>query len=183
MSKIGWSDFVIWQCSLRQRNFRMFSGKPSEGTEALILDNKSSKEIAKIRSVLIEKKSLNTAKMFEYMNKKTHDPEERFSRAVKFFAYEHYNNPKNFDGSFTATLPFNSDLIRKILKKKKCIVEFFERDTGFHFPVYISKLKKTDTKWMYTFWHNSFFNSELTNNIDILYFSPEKTELIRKSKS
>ena len=39
MSKIGWSDFVIWQCSLRQRNFRMFGGKPSEGTEALILDN------------------------------------------------------------------------------------------------------------------------------------------------
>ena len=39
MSKIGWSDFVIWQCSLRQRNFRMFSGKPSEGTVALILDN------------------------------------------------------------------------------------------------------------------------------------------------
>ena len=55
MSKIGWSDFVIWQCSLRQRNFRMFNGKPSEGTEALILDNKSNKEIAKIRSVLIEK--------------------------------------------------------------------------------------------------------------------------------
>ena len=122
----------------------------------------------------------NTSKLFEFMIKKTHDPEERFSRAVKFFAYEHYNNPKNFDGSFTATLPFNSDLIRKILKKKKYIVEFFERDTGFYFPVYISKLKKTDTKWIYTFWHNSFFNSELNNNIDILYFSHKKKGQIKK---
>ena len=34
MGRIGWSDFVIWQCSLRQRNFRMFGGKPSEGTIA-----------------------------------------------------------------------------------------------------------------------------------------------------
>ena len=117
------------------------------------------------------------------MVKKTNDPEERYSKAVNFFASEYYNAPQNFDGSFTATFPFNSNLINKILKNKKCIVEFFERDTGFHFPVYISKLKKTDTKWMYTFWHNSFFNSELTNNIDILYFSPEKTGLIRKSKS
>ena len=183
MPQIGWSDFVVWQCSLRQRNFRMFGGKPSEGTSALLLDLKTNEKISIIRSVLIEQNCLNTAKMFEFMIKKTHDPEERFSRAVKFFAYEHYNNPKNFDGSFTATLPFNSDVIRKLLKKKKCIVEFFERDTGFHFPVHISKLKKTDTKWMYTFWHNSFFNSELTNNIDILYFSPEKTGLIRKSKS
>ena len=60
MPQIGWSDFVIWQCSLRQRNFRMFNGKPSEGTIAQILDNKSNKEIASLQSVLIEKKSLNT---------------------------------------------------------------------------------------------------------------------------
>ena len=37
MALIAWSDFVVWQCSLRQRNFRIFSGKPSEGTIALIL--------------------------------------------------------------------------------------------------------------------------------------------------
>ena len=161
----------------------MFGGKPSEGTSALLLDLKTNTKISMIRSVLVEKNCLNTAKMFEFMIKKTHDPEERFSKAVKFFASDYYNTPKNFDGSFTATFPLHSDLIKKILNKKKCIVEFFERDTGFYFPVNISKLKKTDTKWIYTFWHNSFFNSELTNNIDILYFSPEKTGLIRKSKS
>ena len=180
MSKVGWSDFVVWQCSIRQRNFRMFGGKPSEGTSALLLDLKTNEKISIIRSVLIEQNCLNTAKMLEFMIKKTHDPKERFSKAVKFFASDYYNTPKNFDGTFTATFPLHSDLIKKILNKKKCIVEFFERDTGFHFPVYISKLKKTDIKWMYTFWHNSFFNSELTNNIDILYFSPEKTRLIRK---
>ena len=183
MPRIGWSNFVVWQCSLRQRNFRMFGGKPSEGTSALLLDSKTNAKIATIRSILIEHNCLNTAKMFKFMIKKTHDPEERFLKAIKFFSSEYYNTPQNFDGSFTATFPFNSDLIKKILKKKKCIVEFFERDTGFYFPVYISKLKKTDSKWMYTFWHNSFFNSELTSNIDILYFSPEKTGLIRKSKS
>ena len=183
MSRIGWSDFVVWQCSLRQRNFRMFGGKPSEGISAILSDLKTNTKISTIRSVLIEKNCENTAKMFEFMIKKTHDPEERFLKAIKFFASEYYNTPQNFDGSFTATFPFNSDLIKKILKKKKCIVEFFERDTGFYFPVYISKLKKTDTKWLYTFWHNSFFNNELNNNIDILYFNPEKTGLIKKSKS
>ena len=55
MTKVDWSDFVIWQCSLRQRNFRMFSGKPSDGTIANILDIKTEKEICNIRSVLLEK--------------------------------------------------------------------------------------------------------------------------------
>ena len=43
MSKIGWSNFVVWQCSIRQRNFRMFSGKPSEGIVANLSEIKSNK--------------------------------------------------------------------------------------------------------------------------------------------
>ena len=86
MVKIVSSDFVVWQCSLRQRNFRMFSGKPSDGTIAKILDLKTNKEICDIRSVLIEKNCLNTAKMFEFMIKQTHEPELRFDKAVKFLS-------------------------------------------------------------------------------------------------
>ena len=84
MTKVNWSNFVIWQCSLRQRNFRMFAGKPSDGTIANILDIKTEKEICNIRSVLLEKNCLNTAKMFEFMIKQTHEPEIRFDKAVKF---------------------------------------------------------------------------------------------------
>ena len=125
MPRFGWSDFVIWQCSLRQRNFRMFGGKPSEGTSPLILDPKTNAVIANIRSILIEKNCLNTTKMFEYMIKKTHDPEERFSKAVKFFASEYYNTPKNFDGSFTATFSYQSDVAKNILKKNTINLEKF----------------------------------------------------------
>ena len=78
------NDFVVWQCILRQRNFRKFSGKPSEGTIAKIYDKKSNNEIANFRSIIIEKEPLNSAKMFEFMIKKTHDPEERFLKAVKY---------------------------------------------------------------------------------------------------
>ena len=53
MGRIGWSDFVIWQCSLRQRNFRMFGGKPSEGTIASFSNIKSNIQLADIRSILM----------------------------------------------------------------------------------------------------------------------------------
>jgi len=172
MTKVYWSDFVIWQCSLRQRNFRMFSGKPSEGTIANISDIKTNKEICNIRSVLIEKNCLNTAKMFEFMIKQTHEPEIRFDKIVKFLSSEYYNSPENFDGSFTATFEYQSQTFKKLIKKKKLIAEFFERETGFYFQININKLKKTDPKWKYTFWHNSFFNQYLNENIEILYFSP-----------
>ena len=177
MSTVGWSDFVIWQCSLRQRNFRMFSGKPSEGTIANLIDDKTNKEIANIRSVLIEKNCLNTSKMFEFMHKQTHDPETRFDKSIKFFSSEYYNSPINFDGSFTATFNYKSKISKNLLKKKIVDVQFFEKETGFNFKVNISKLKKTDAKWQYTFWHNSFFNTNLNEKIEILNFKPTKIEL------
>ena len=125
MGRIGWSDFVIWQCSLRQRNFRMFGGKPSEGTIASFLEEKSNKNLGDIRSVLLEKDSENTSKMFEFMHKQTHDPETRFDKAVKFFSSEYFNTPKNFDGSFTATFPYQSSASKILIKKKKVSVQFF----------------------------------------------------------
>lgn len=177
MTRIGWSDFVIWQCSLRQRNFRMFSGKPSEGTVAYLFDTKTNKELASVRTILIEKNCLNTAKMFEFIHKQTHDPEIRFEKAIKFFSSEYYNTPKKFNGSFTATLDYQSKITKNLLKKKKINVQFFENKTGFNFTVNVNKLTKKDAKWKYTFWHNSFFNPILTDNIEILNFKPIKTGL------
>jgi hypothetical protein len=176
MTSVGWSNFVIWQCSLRQRNFRMFGGKPSEGTNAIVIDKKKNEPVS-FRSVLLEKECLNTAKMFEFMHKQTHDPETRFDKAIKFFSSEYYNTPKNFDGSFTAIFGGGSGIVKNFLKLKKINVQFFERETGFNFNVKITKLKKTDNKWKYTFYHNAFFNINLNEDIEILNFSPEKTGL------
>ncbi len=176
MEQIGWGDFVIWQCSLRQRNFRMFGGKPSEGTIATLFETKTNKDLCEIRTVLVEKNCSNTAKMFEFMIKQTNELEIRFDKIVKFLSSEYYNTPKDFDGSFTATFNKNSELFKIISRKKKLNTQFFERGTGFNFPVKILHLKKNDPKWKYTFWHNSFFNSNLSSNIEIMHFMPIKKE-------
>ena len=177
MARIGWNDFVIWQCSLRQRNFRMFGGKPSEGTIANLLDIKTNKTLSDVRSILLEKKSFNTSKMFEFIHKQTHDPETRFDKAIKFFSSEYYNTPKKFDGSFAATFNYQSSVAKNLLNKKKIRAQFFERETGFNFMVNVSKLKKNDAKWQYTFWHNRYYNPALNENIEILNFNPEKISL------
>ena len=177
MGRIGWSDFVIWQCSLRQRNFRMFNGKPSEGTIAYLSDIKNNKEIANVRSIILEKNCVDTYKMFEFMHKQTHDPETRFDKAIKFFSSEYFNTPKNFTGSFTATFNYKSLIVKDILKRKTISVQFFERDTGFSFFVNVSKLKRNDPKWQYTFWHNRFFNPSLNEDIEIINFNPTKNPI------
>ena len=41
----------------------------------------------------------------------------------------------------------------------------------------ITKLKRNDAKWKYTFFHNFFFNPNLNENIEILHFSPIKAAI------
>ena len=115
--------------------------------------------------------------MFEFMIKQTNEPEIRFDKIVKFLSSDYYNTPNNFDGSFTATFDKNTDLFKKLSKKKKLNAQFFERETGFSFPVNISILKKNNEKWKYTFWHNYFFNPLLNENIEILYFNPIRDKI------
>ena len=112
--------------------------------------------------------------MFEFMTKKTHDPEERFLKAVKYFASEYFENPKIFDGSFSATFPNDSKIAKKLLKKRKLSVQFFESNIGYNFDVHVRKLKKNDPIWKFTYYHNCFFNSSLDSNIEILLFKPNK---------
>ena len=56
MGKVGWKDFVVWQCSIRQRNFRLHKGKPSEGLICNLYEKKNNIEIKKFISVLLKKK-------------------------------------------------------------------------------------------------------------------------------
>ena len=119
MTKVGWRDFIVWQCSLRQRNFRMFKGKPSDGVICQIYDKKTNTEIKKFFSVLLEKQVKEAAKMFEYMNRRTYDPEERYSKAVKLFSSEYFNTPENFDGRFTATFTKDDKFVNDLKPSKK----------------------------------------------------------------
>ena len=66
------------------------------------------------------------------------------------------------------------NLILKKVVLKKYINQFFESPTGFNFRVNVKKLKKNDPKWKFTFFHISFFNSSLDENIEILLFKPDK---------
>ena len=85
------------------------------------------------------------------------------------------------DGQFTATFADNDTFVKKIKTSIKYQAQFFERDSGFDFPVKIKKLKKTDYEWQCTFWHNLMFNPGLNENIEVLLFTPITTGVKRSS--
>jgi hypothetical protein len=130
MGKVGWKDFVVWQCSIRQRNFRLHKGKPSEGLICNLYEKKHNIEIKKF-----------------------------------------------IDGRFTATFSKDDPSLKILNSKKSFQAQFFERETGFDFPLKVQKLAKTKNEWKFTFWHNFLFNPSLNENVEIFLFSPDKSGL------
>ena len=177
MARVGWKDFIVWQCSIRQRNFRLHKGKPSEGLICNLYEKKTNKEVKKFISVLLEKKVEDSSRMFEFMYKRTHDPEDRYLKAVKLFSDEYFNQPGKFDGRFTATFSKDDPSLKILNSKKSFQAQFFERETGFDFPLKVQKLAKTKNEWKFTFWHNFLFNPSLNENVEIFLFSPDKSGL------
>ena len=51
--------------------------------------------------------------MFEYMNKRTHDPEERYLKAVKLFSSEYFNTPENLMDDLLPLLQIMTHLLKK----------------------------------------------------------------------
>ena len=88
-----------------------------------------------------------------------------------------YGQPDKFDGRFTATFSKDDPTLKLLSSKKSFQAQFFERETGFDFPLKVKKLSKTTNEWKFTFWHNFLFNPALNENVEIFLFSPDKSGL------
>ena len=127
----------------------MFKGNPSDGVICQIYDKKTNTEIKKFFSVLLEKQVKEAAKMFEYMNRRTYDPEERYSKAVKLFSSEYFNTPENFDGRFTATFTKNDKFVNDLKLNIPEIVYIYSQNSAKSFLNIIKKYGLIDL-WMDT---------------------------------
>ena len=68
-------------------------------------------------------------------------------------------------------------LFRELVSEYDAVVENFRPGVMKRLDLSYESLKKNNSKWQYTFWHNRFFNPSLSEGIEILNFSPEKTGL------
>jgi hypothetical protein len=85
----------------------------------------------------------------------------------------HYQKPKLFNDELTALFARDSLLALRLLRERRCILEFDQFNQGYRIPCDIQDLSQRDIAYQATYWHNALFNPALPPAPRILAFVPD----------
>jgi len=166
-------EFIGWQCRLRRQAMREAGGRPSEGMCPSALDP-SGVTIADAITVLLARVDADTiARTFEFQFKRTHDPLDRYEKAVTTLAAEYYQHPRNFSGVMTALFGAGSATLDRLVDRGRCVLAFHQFTHGYRVPCDVERLAPDAALFTSTYWHNAMFNPNLPPDIAVIAFTPD----------
>ena len=132
-------------------------------------DGKLSREVTVL---LVRRDPAADAMRFQYMALKTNDPADRYESAMQFLSSTYYQRPKEFSDELTALFQPPLLLVRALLAKGDCMLDFEQFGTCYGIPCTVRQLAEDELAYQTTYWHNRLFNPNMPGNIIILGFLP-----------
>ena len=172
------NHFVGWQCRVRQYAMRNGEGRPSRGMQPDVLLEDGTEVASAVTLLLVPELLHDSIRQFRYMALKTHDPQERYKKAVQLLSSTFYQNVESFDGLMTGLFSMNSKTVNSLLKNQRCVLEFDFQQQKFRVIAGIKVLLRKNLEYEFTYWHNYLFNPYLSPDVSIIGFEPVWSETI-----
>lgn len=164
------SQFMGWQCRIRQYSVRKNQGRPTAGMRPVLLVK--DQEVGPVMVQMVKSDSTNVIREFRYMVKKTLDPQDRFQSAVRLLSEYYYQIPSEFDDELTAVYPLKSELVDQIIRVGSGVLVFLQGNQCYTIECSIRKLSMEEPKYQATYWHNHLFNPSMPGVVKMLGFRP-----------
>jgi hypothetical protein len=123
--------------------------------------------------LLVRTDSATIAKSFEFQFKRTHDPLDRYEKAVTFLSADYYQHSANFTGVMTALVGAGTSTLQRLLDNRPCILVFQQFNQGYRVPCDVQILASEDSLFKATYWHNAMFNANLPPDVAVVAFVPD----------
>jgi hypothetical protein len=187
-------EFIAWQCRLRRRAMREAGGRPSPGMCPRAFDTAGELISEAVVVLLARVDSAAVAPLLEFQFKRTHDPLDRYEKAVTALAAEYYHRPANFTGVLSALFGGESSALNRLLGRldadvdpplssAACVLGFQEANRGYRVPCEVELLSADDALYRATYWHNALFNPGLPPDVAVLAFKPDWLHASRDHES
>ena len=166
-------QFLGWQCRLRQFALRQGDGRPTSGMRPRLSLPDGTVLADATTVLLVPREAAASTMQFRHIVRYTHDPRERYEKAVQYLAATHYQRPRDFGDVMTALFLANSDIVAGLTHRGSCVLEFEQFGQSFRIPCSIVALAQGDQAYQSTYWHNSLFNPHIPPDITVLGFVPD----------
>ncbi len=165
--------FLGWQCRIRQYAMRHAGGRPTSGMRPRALDRAGAELSPGLTLLLLQREPFESTEAFRHMAKRTHDPRERYEKAMQLLSAAHYQYPNDFSDVMTGLFGADSKVAAALLAKGACTLAFEQYGQRYSIPCAVAALPPEDEAHRATYWHNSLFNPRIPDAIRILAFTPD----------
>jgi hypothetical protein len=168
--------FLGWQCRIRQHAVRQQGGRPGSGMRPRAVSTSGRLLAEAITVLIVPREPAETTDRFRHLARRTHDPAERFQKAIESLSEAYFQKPRTFSDQMTALFGPGSELASALLGSQPCVLDFQQFSQRYRIPCAVAELAQDDPAWQHTYWHNSLFNPALPPDPRILAFSPHWAE-------
>jgi hypothetical protein len=167
------NHFIGWQCRVRQYAMRNGEGRPTSGMRPDVFLEDGEEVSSALTLLLVPAQPQESIQQFRFMALKTQDPQERYKKAIELLSSSFYQNVENFSGLMTGLFSMNSEIVNRLTKNQRCVLEFDFQQQKFRIPAGIKVLLKKNPVYEFTYWHNFLFNPYLSPDVTVLGFEPD----------
>lgn len=166
--------FLGWQCRLRQLAVREAEGRPTQGMRPeVFLDDRAA---GRLTLLIVQAEPSESTAEFRHIVRRTHDPKERYSSALKLLQATYYQYPEDFSDVMTALFNAASPTAQDLLSAGRCRLRFEQFNQRYELPCGIRALRREEPGYQATFWHNALFNPNVPGDAQVLAFIPDWAE-------
>ena len=166
--------FLGWQCRSRQAAMRLLGGRP-DGPLVPRVVLQGSERPQQIVTVLCRKDECSVTPELIHMARRTADPAERHSNAVRYFSSTYFRSWRDFCDTITASFAPRSEAASAYVEAKACRLVFEAYSHVFDLICRVVRLEPAHPLRAATWWHNYLFNPKLHPDSEILGFQPDWT--------
>jgi hypothetical protein len=166
-------SFLKWQCRVRQLSMRENEGRPDDASMPAVYLDGATAPTGHIITIMNKAPAYSVTPEFKHMARKTHDPAQRRSEALKFLSATYYQKAAEFSDVLTATFPPGSDGAQTIRRAERCRLVFDAYSQSYDLTCKVWKLAPHNLLYQATMAHNLLFNPAIPPDTVVLGFEPD----------
>ena len=165
--------FLGWQCRLRQIAMRKHGGRPTAGMRPRLARADGTEIAAAVTVLIVPAAPEAKTQEFRHLVRRTHDPRERYDKALALLAATHYQRARDFGDTLTALFGADSAVPETLTDAGYAVLSFAQYSQRYRLVCRVRALGGHEPAWQHTYWHNSLFNPAIPPEIAILAFTPD----------
>jgi hypothetical protein len=167
------TQFLAWQCRIRQMAARQHGGRPTPGMCPRVLNASGEVILPAMTALIIPVEPHESTAFFRFQVQKSPDPRKVYESALSYLQSEYFIVPAEFSDEMTALFAPGSKMAAELVKARQCLLEFAQYSQTWRLSCAVRRLPSRSPERQATIWHNRAFNRDLPGDAAVLGFRPD----------